>query len=95
MFGDGRVQHVAILNAIPQAEDTGLAVVGAATGEDRNGSSAHVVTTRGIVVVLAAGVDGLDDILSIGTIVGFDAGCAVGREDGRGERKCMEVGTFG
>ena len=51
--------------------------------------------TRDIAIVLATRVDGLDNKLRIGTIVGSDASGAIGREGGRRECKCMEVGTFG
>ena len=80
---------------IAQAEGTRLTIVGTATGNDRDGGSADVVTTRGIAIVLATRVDSLDNKLRIGTVVGSDVSGATGREDGRRECKCMEVGTFG
>lgn len=72
-----------------------LAVVSAAAGENGNGSGTHVVPTRRVAVVLAAGIYYLDDALGIRTIVWLDGCSWIGCQNGR--RKCegVKIGTLG
>jgi len=72
-----------------------LTVVGTAAGENGNGSCAHVVPTRGVAVVLATGIYGLDDGLCIRTVIWFDGGRRTGCQNGRREGESVEIGTLG
>ena len=71
-----------------------LAAVGAAAGENGNGGSPHVVPTRGIAVVLATGIYGLDDVLCIRTVIWLDECGWSGCQNGRRECEGVEIGTF-